>query len=331
MNTDQDAAAAAFARMLGDLYPATIEPAAWTPALRAVADLLGATAAGLAVTDSAGRRVLAVTWEQAAIDEPATTSPPLTSAGRLSGGFAPGPGLAGVLTVAFAFHRPGSDGDASRLFDLLLPHVARAVAIAFRIDAIADRAANAEALLDELGTAVLVVDEHHRVLHASQAARVLLARGGPFSTNGGRLTAADRRIGRALDQAVEAATRGFPRCRAGSLAISPAGRPTTVARVVPLASVGSVREARSCAAIFVTSPGGDRSTPYDVIAGVHGLTRAERQVLEAIAAGQSPQDAAAALGVALSTVRTHLHRLFEKTGARRQSDLVRLVRRFSLP
>ena len=39
----------------------------------------------------------------------------------------------------------------------------------------------------------------------------------------------------------------------------------------------------------------------------------------------------AALGVAVSTVRTHLLRLFEKTGTHRQADLAALLASFSLP
>jgi DNA-binding CsgD family transcriptional regulator len=42
-------------------------------------------------------------------------------------------------------------------------------------------------------------------------------------------------------------------------------------------------------------------------------------------------EVAAALGVAVTTVKTHLSRLFEKTGVARQADLVKLVAGFSTP
>ena len=42
-------------------------------------------------------------------------------------------------------------------------------------------------------------------------------------------------------------------------------------------------------------------------------------------------EVAAALGVAETTIKTHLSRLFEKTGAARQADLVKLVAGFSTP
>jgi len=42
-------------------------------------------------------------------------------------------------------------------------------------------------------------------------------------------------------------------------------------------------------------------------------------------------ETAGALGVAEATVKTHLHRLFGKTGASRQADLVKLVAGFASP
>jgi len=42
-------------------------------------------------------------------------------------------------------------------------------------------------------------------------------------------------------------------------------------------------------------------------------------------------EVALALGIAVTTVKTHLGRLFEKTGATRQADLVRLVAGYAMP
>ena len=41
--------------------------------------------------------------------------------------------------------------------------------------------------------------------------------------------------------------------------------------------------------------------------------------------------AAEVLGIAATTVRTHLSRIYEKTGINRQADLVKLVAGFSSP
>lgn len=56
-----------------------------------------------------------------------------------------------------------------------------------------------------------------------------------------------------------------------------------------------------------------------------GLTDAELQVARLIARGRSAGAAAQELGVAVSTVRTHLSALFGKTGTQRQAELVALL------
>ena len=59
------------------------------------------------------------------------------------------------------------------------------------------------------------------------------------------------------------------------------------------------------------------------------LTPTELRVLLAIVESGGVPQVAAALGIANSTVRTHLGRLFSKTGTGRQADLVKLVVSFS--
>lgn len=58
---------------------------------------------------------------------------------------------------------------------------------------------------------------------------------------------------------------------------------------------------------------------------IFGLTCAETRVLAHLARDCTPAEIGAALGVSLATVRTHLQSLFQKTGARRQPELVRLA------
>ena len=55
------------------------------------------------------------------------------------------------------------------------------------------------------------------------------------------------------------------------------------------------------------------------------LTPTELRVLLALVEVGGIPDVAAAFGVADTTVRTHVTRLFEKTGTSRQADLVKLV------
>jgi DNA-binding CsgD family transcriptional regulator len=61
------------------------------------------------------------------------------------------------------------------------------------------------------------------------------------------------------------------------------------------------------------------------------LTPSELRVLLAIVEVGGVPEVAVALGIAVTTVKTHLGRLFEKTGATRQADLVRLVAGYAMP
>ena len=72
-------------------------------------------------------------------------------------------------------------------------------------------------------------------------------------------------------------------------------------------------------------------SPADVIAQSYKLTPTELRVLLAIVEVGGVPETAAALGVAETTVKTHLYRLFDKAGVSRQADLVKLVAGFSNP
>jgi DNA-binding CsgD family transcriptional regulator len=107
-----------------------------------------------------------------------------------------------------------------------------------------------------------------------------------------------------------------------------------VAHVLPLTS-GARRRAglayNAAAALFVRKVALAASSPPEVIGEMYKLTPTELRVLLAIVDIGGVPEVAAALGVAVTTVKTHLSRLFAKTGVARQADLVKLVAGFSTP
>nr|WP_255440704.1 helix-turn-helix transcriptional regulator [Paracoccus sp. MC1854] len=102
--------------------------------------------------------------------------------------------------------------------------------------------------------------------------------------------------------------------------------------VMPLALPGAPAggaqrlESRALCALFLSdcrAPSGAAA----VDASAFGLTAAEVQVFSHIASGMTVSAATEAIGVRPSTVRTHLLRLFNKTGTHRQVDLALLADR----
>ena len=62
-----------------------------------------------------------------------------------------------------------------------------------------------------------------------------------------------------------------------------------------------------------------------VLRSQHHCTTRESALAMALAQGSTLAEAAAALGISIHTARTHLKRVFRKTGTNRQAELVRLM------
>jgi DNA-binding CsgD family transcriptional regulator len=105
-----------------------------------------------------------------------------------------------------------------------------------------------------------------------------------------------------------------------------------VAHVLPLTS-GARRKAgiSYCAAatVFVHKAALDLPSPPEAIVQEYKLTPSELRVLFAIVEVGGVPEVADALGISETTARTHLKHLFEKTGASRQVDLVKLLAGYS--
>jgi len=105
-----------------------------------------------------------------------------------------------------------------------------------------------------------------------------------------------------------------------------------VAHVLPLTS-GARRKAgtsySAVATVFVHKAVLDLPSPPEALAKEFQLTPAELRVLFAIIEVGGVPEVAEVLGISESTVKTHLHHVFGKTGTTRQADLVKFVAGYS--
>ena len=104
--------------------------------------------------------------------------------------------------------------------------------------------------------------------------------------------------------------------------------------MLPLTSGARRRAGTSYAAVaalFVHKAALEIPSPPEAIAKTFKLTPSELRVLLAIVEVGGVPETAAALGIGEATVKTHLLRLFAKTGTGRQAELVKLVAGFSNP
>jgi DNA-binding CsgD family transcriptional regulator len=199
----------------------------------------------------------------------------------------------------------------------------------------AEAASFADAL-DGLSAGMCLVGADGRVIHANAAAHAIFGAGDILRVVGGRLVARDAQVQQTLRDVFTAAGEGDAALGTKGIAVSLMGENSEryVAHALPLTS-GARRRAgvaySAAAALFVRKASATVSSPPEAIGKAFKLTPTEIRVLQAIVEVGGVPDVAAALGVAESTIKTHLGRLFEKTGATRQADLVKLVAGFATP
>ena len=189
-----------------------------------------------------------------------------------------------------------------------------------------ERARMAEAL-DALRCGVLLTDARGAILHANIAAEHMLREGGPIQGSGGVLRATDPSAGAELRDAIAVAARDEASIGKTGTAIRLTEQdvPPMFAHVLPLTG-GDLRtrlQPAAVAAIFIGARP-DEQEVAEIAAATYGLTPAEARVLASLLSGRTLAETATDLEVASNTVKTHLDRIFTKTGVSRQADLMRL-------
>jgi DNA-binding CsgD family transcriptional regulator len=228
------------------------------------------------------------------------------------------------------------DDDARHRMRLIVPHIRRAVLIGRMFDLKAAEAATFADMLDGLGAGMYLVESTGRIVHANTAGYAILGAGNILRTVGGRLVACDAQVDRTLREVFAAAGQGDAAVGTKGIAVSLIGNDGEryVAHVLPLTS-GARRRAgityTAAAALFVRKAALAVPSPFEVIGKTFKLTPTELRVLLAIVDVGGVPEVAEALGVASTTIRTHLGRVFEKTGVTRQADLVKLVAGYVTP
>ena len=183
---------------------------------------------------------------------------------------------------------------------------------------------------DQLSVAVLILSASGRILFANQAASLMLDEGWPIRLLDGCLQGKDRGVSAALKQAIELVSlsqegedaRHYEVC----LSQPSADRPGVIADLRPL-TFG----AEAAIAVFITQAGQTNHHGIDGLAEAYGLSKAETRTLKALVETQGPAEAAARLNIALSTVKSHLRKIFQKTNTSRQAELLRLVECCRMP
>lgn len=227
------------------------------------------------------------------------------------------------------------DAEQRARMQLLVPHASRALMINRAIERKQQRTSALADVVDRLNAGVILLDAGCQIIHSNPAAETILAKDDVLRSIAGRLVTRSSEANLTL--------RNIFR-DPGAVAMAAAdGRkiPLTshdgshyVAHVIALPSLlrdGATERSSAVGALLVWKAELDSRSSASLIDRTFELTPAELRVLQSIVEVGGVPETAVALGIAETTVKTHLHRVFAKTGVSRQADLVKLAAGFANP
>jgi len=208
----------------------------------------------------------------------------------------------------------------------MLPHLTRAWAVHQRLGILAA----GESVLDTLPLGIVFLSPDGATVYCnSTAEEIFRANDGLFLRNG-RLSAEDRiadaRVRRAVKDALS------PGASVGPAAV-PVPR-TSLRRDYQVVAAPLRKRFRQfagtlepMAVALITDPEKHTPASTDVLIQAYKLTRKEAMLAAKLFEGKSVEQAAGELAITYETARTHLRRIFSKTGTSRQAELLLLMAR----
>ncbi|UVC10927.1 PAS domain-containing protein [Rhizobium sp. TH2] len=178
---------------------------------------------------------------------------------------------------------------------------------------------------DQMGKAVVAIDETGRFIHANAAATQLL--GAAIQVAGGRLIFRDRHAAAEYSKVIER-LRGL---REGKILCAPPiivrrenATPLAI-RILPVDGAAKSPFLSARALLLLNEIMGPAKSDWQAFSRAFGLTPAEARLAALLAIGDSLENAASALGITRETARSRLKSIFQKTDTHRQGQLVALL------
>jgi DNA-binding CsgD family transcriptional regulator len=182
-------------------------------------------------------------------------------------------------------------------------------------------------IFDQFSVGLILLDRSARVLFANAAAQTLSEHAQTLHLNS-NVSALSPEHARRLGDLIRTALSGEA-IRAMTIPLSGHGRPSLVlASAVRGADPdrSDIRNLRTAAAmLLICDPDRPSEIPAAWMMEAYGLTRAEVRVALAVASGMTISHMARRLKISRNTIKTHLRRVYEKTGTHRQAEFSRLM------
>jgi DNA-binding CsgD family transcriptional regulator len=236
------------------------------------------------------------------------------------------------LTPHFRSRGPQQQQVRDRV-QMLLPHVRRALDAESRLQTLRREQDVLDEVLDQVADAVVLLDRNARIVRANRAAEKALRNlSGLQTTSGSRLTLSTSEARAALSKALAQCanplmwTPGAGVMPPVQIVVPRAQGAPIVLTVQPL-SREAVHAVDAIALMFISDPEARPADRSAMLRKLYKLSYGEAELMQALASGERLKEFASRREVTYETARSLLRNVFQKTGARRQAELVQLVLR----
>ncbi|MBK1794665.1 helix-turn-helix transcriptional regulator [Devosia sp. WQ 349] len=346
-------------QLIGDIYEAGADPAAWSLALNKISDALGVVDAVLGGFTSGGRPLFVaprtdpdmvhlyaqhyharnplplallrapsglVIQDRQLTDIEAFRNSAFYNEWCLPQGHVVGAGLkidtsGGWTATLMVSGRQAMSHDVLQGLEALGPHFTRALRIN---QVLAEHEANtlsAFAALDHSDRGIFYVSEDLRCEPVNRLAEEIVARADGMVLSQGMLVCVDSTAQASLQRIVAAKFGGT-----GGTVVVPRAPPQLPLTILAVPMSGRGAAGSKCKMMLVvTAPELILLRRVERLQAEFRLTPAEGEVLRELAFGGDRVEIAQRLGVSIPTVRTQLTSIFDKSGVRKQAELIRLL------
>lgn len=219
------------------------------------------------------------------------------------------------------------DKEQLAVLQILAPHLQTAFSMRRRLLALESRVTDLENALDQLGTALVLVDIEGKPIFANRAARGICGQRDGLYLSASRMAVENPtengRLREIIAKAISARMSNNLE-RGGAMLISRVDLRPLQVLAAPFVS-NDPGPKGAVAIVFISDPELKPTLRANILRELYGLTQAETRLALSLLDGRSLIETADSIGVTHETVRSQVKSVLHKTGTRRQGELTRLL------
>ena len=209
----------------------------------------------------------------------------------------------------------------------ITPHLKRAVEINFHINKLEDQLLVTSSIMDNVSVGIITITKDLIPLQVNSIADSLIKGPSEITLRHGQLHSNNHHNNNALNTLLNKATSSDTP-QSGTLSIYEKNGQMTHLLVIPVnreCAAQHLDDSRTAAIIFIGAQIKHKKLSKQIISMLYGLTPQEARLATSLAQGYSLEEITQSHGVSINTTRSQLKSIFNKTGVKRQGELIKTI------